>query len=101
MHTPPGGNWYFQAGGMLLVSLMCFLAFGFHDWEWQWLAMGVGALVLAILFHMYLAWWRDRFELYFPGMPDDETTRYHLFMDRCARKIAWRLGIRWDRPPTD
>lgn len=101
MHTPPWGNFYFGAGCMLLISLMSFLAFGYHDWEWHYLAVGVGTLVFAILFHMYLAWWRDRFELYFPGMPDDDMTRYRLFMDRCARRIAWGLGIRWDRPPTD
>lgn len=86
---------------MLLVALMAFVMFVVNVDKadsWLGLVIGVGMLVAGILFHMYLAWWRDRFELYFPDEPDDETTRYQLFMDRCARAIAWRVGIRWDRP---
>ena len=48
---------------MLLVSPMCLVGFVRDGYAWQWLAMGMGGLVAATLFHVYLAWWRDRFEL--------------------------------------
>ena len=99
MHTRPHSAAYFRAGCLLVIAPMTLVGYARDpEHSWQWLAMGAAVSVVAVAAHMFLAWWRDRFELYFPGEPDPDTTRYQLFMDRCARAIAWSIGIRWDRP---
>jgi hypothetical protein len=84
---------------MFALSLIfCFLGI-LNGPTWWWApVMGAGIFVLACLWHIYLAWWRDRYELFFPDTPDFDTTRYQLFMDRWAMRLAWRIGIRWERP---
>lgn len=99
MNSRPDSIWYLHAGFLLMVAPICVVGLVRDDGHtWQWIVTGMGCLVAGILYHVYLAWWRDRFELFFPGEPDHDTTRYQFFMDRCARSIAWRVGMRWERP---
>src|SRR5688572_19621558 len=99
MHSRPHGYWYNQGFFMFAISLMCFLAC-LKGPPWWIPAIGVGSLMMGCLWHIYLAWWRDSYELFYPNTPDFDTTRYELFMDRWAMRLAWRIGIRWQRPGT-
>lgn len=99
MRGRPHGTWYVSAGSALWGSLaLSGLVMATGAWRWQVLVGLFALLLLGVAYHIYLAWWRDNYETNSPGTPDPDPSRYEHFMDSWARKVAWRLGIRWKRP---